>query len=394
MTDENEVPPKPAKSAAKKAAKKKTRKKSKKAARKGDASGSAGKGKVWTFPKNFLEEAIKIPRALDEKYAGNPTPAADVAKAVGFKLAADWRFRDLLNAANLYGLVTGTGAAATVTLTQLGQDIVAPRAPSQRSQALLSAFRNVEDFKKVEEYYGGKRIPEDEFFLNTLTREFNIPKDRTTVFSEIFLGNLKFLRSFSPGPSPISEGALSTPKVHGVTDENIISTQIIDVGNVGADEPRLREFLDTCFVMMPFGEWQNLYYKEIYIPAIKDAGLEPVRGDELYHTGSVVEQIWDQINKAKLLVADLSGRNPNVFYELGLAHAAIKPVVFTASSIDDVPFDLRHLRVIVYDVREPNWGTKLRQNMTDYLRNAIKEPSKSIPSPFRVIAEQGNGDDE
>ena len=88
------------------------------------------------------------------------------------------------------------------------------------------------------------------------------------------------------------------------------------------------------------------------------------------------------------MVADLTGRNPNVFYELGLAHAAMKPVVFTAANIEDVPFDLRHLRVILYDVREPNWGVTLRKNIGDYLRNAIKEPNKSIPQPFRKLAEQ------
>jgi hypothetical protein len=46
----------------------------------------------------------------------------------------------------------------------------------------------------------------------------------------------------------------------------------------------------------------------------KEAGLEPVRADELFTTGSVVEQIWEQIEKAKLLLADLTGKNVNVFY--------------------------------------------------------------------------------
>ena len=98
--------------------------------------------------------------------------------------------------------------------------------------------------------------------------------------------------------------------------------------------------------MMPFGEWFDKYYKTIYIPAIKEAGLEPLRSDELFSTGTVVEQIWEQVSKAPVLLADLSGKNANVFYELELAHAARKPVVFTANTIDDVPFDLRHLRVM------------------------------------------------
>jgi hypothetical protein len=140
--------------------------------------------------------------------------------------------------------------------------------------------------------------------------------------------------------------------------------------------------------MMPFGEWFDRYYQEIYVPAIREAGFEPVRADELFTTGSVVEQIWDQIVKAKLLLADLTGKNANVFYELGLSHAARKPVVFTSANAEDVPFDLRHLRVIIYDIREPEWADRLRKSISDYLRNATKEPEKSIPHPFRGNGEQ------
>lgn len=141
--------------------------------------------------------------------------------------------------------------------------------------------------------------------------------------------------------------------------------------------------------MMPFGTWFDRYYQEIYVPAVKTAGYEPLRADELFNTGSVVEQIWEQIEKAKVLLADLSGKNPNVFYELGLAHAAKKPVVFTANNVEDVPFDLRHLRVIVYDIRDPGWAETLRKRVADYIRNAAKEPDKSIPHPFRVAQRQG-----
>ena len=138
--------------------------------------------------------------------------------------------------------------------------------------------------------------------------------------------------------------------------------------------------------MMPFGEWFDRYYQEIYVPAIKDAASS-VRADELFTTGSVVEQIWEQIEKAKLLLADLSGKNPNVFYELGLAHAAGQPVIFAAAQVDDVPFDLRHLRVIIYDIREPEWAAKLRKSVTDYLEIPAKNPGKSIPHPFRKLAQ-------
>ena len=134
---------------------------------------------------------------------------------------------------------------------------------------------------------------------------------------------------------------------------------------------------------MPFGDWSNLYYSDIFSPAIKDAGMEPLRADQLFSTGTVIEQIWEQIQKAKILVADLTGKNANVFYELGLAHANKKPVVFISANIDDVPFDLRHLRVIIYDTNDPFWGDKLKVSLTAYLKTAKADPKKSIPQPFR-----------
>jgi hypothetical protein len=139
--------------------------------------------------------------------------------------------------------------------------------------------------------------------------------------------------------------------------------------------------------MMPFGHWPDLYYKDILSPAIKEAGMEPLRADELFSTGTVIEQIWEQIQKAKILLADLTGKNANVFYELGLAHAARKPVVFITGNLEDVPFDLRHLRVIVYDINDAFWGDKLKSSLVSYLKNAKSEPSKSIPQPFRLSEE-------
>lgn len=274
-------------------------------------------------------------------------------------------------------MVSGTGATATVVLTKLGEDIVAPSSPGQRSKALLDAFKSVDDFRKVEEFYSGKRIPEDEFFLNTITRQFSVPHDRVETFSEIFQSNLSYLNAFSATPDSEEKETIPTELVDTVETETRRSTRQVK------KEPRSREFLDSCFVMMPFGHWPDIYYKEIYVPAINDAGFEPIRGDELFTTGSVVEQIWEQIEKSKVLLADLTDKNANVFYELGLAHAARKPVVFTAGNINDVPFDLRHLRVITYDIRQPNWANILRSSVAEYLRNAAKDPEKSIPNPFR-----------
>ncbi len=132
---------------------------------------------AWTFPKNTLEEAIKIPKAIEEQNAGNPMKAEILAKAVGFNQSQDWRFKDLLKSANQYGLVEGSGASATVSMTQIGSDVIAPGSPAERQVALLNAFRKVENFFQVENFYKGKKLPEDEFFENTLIRQFIIPRE-------------------------------------------------------------------------------------------------------------------------------------------------------------------------------------------------------------------------
>lgn len=356
----------PVKKAGKKASKKPNTKKASKVVNNGSAP--------WRFPKSTLEDAIRIASAIEEKYAGNPTKSDDLVKAVGFNKSNDWRYLDLLRSANQYGLVTGSGVTATVALEKLGEDIVSPSSSGQRQKALLEAFRKVEDFREVEVFYRGKKIPEDEYFENTLVRNFNIPRDRVKTFMEVFVKNLTFLRAFEAD----NESEPGTKPAVKVTSE---------ADGTDGESRSKREFLDTCFVMMPFGGWFDTYYKDIYVPAIKEAGFEPIRGDELFSTGSVVEQIWEQVVKAKVLLADLTGKNANVFYELGLAHAAKKPVVFTSAKLEDVPFDLRHLRVILYEVNEPGWDGKLKSALTTYLKNTKADPHKSIPQPFRDMVD-------
>jgi len=106
-----------------------------------------------------------------------------------------------------------------------------------------------------------------------------------------------------------------------------------------------------CFVLMPFrGELQEVY-DHVIKPALTGApiNMQCVRGDEIYTDKPIMGDVWAFIQRAEIVIADLTGRNPNVLYELGLCHSLWKRVILISQSIDDVPFDLRHFRVIKYD---------------------------------------------
>jgi hypothetical protein len=94
-----------------------------------------------------------------------------------------------------------------------------------------------------------------------------------------------------------------------------------------AKKPVRKKKQGTCFVISPFGGWHDDYHREIFCSAIEAAGLEPTRADDLFRSSNIVHDIWHFVSSSRVMLADLTGKNPNVFYELGLAHAARKPVL-------------------------------------------------------------------
>lgn len=129
----------------------------------------------------------------------------------------------------------------------------------------------------------------------------------------------------------------------------------------------------TCFVMCPFSEPFNEYYKEIYTPALKNAGIEAMRADEIFGVGSIAQDVYDNIVNSDVVLAELTGRNPNVFYELGIAHSHEKPVIMLTQNSDDIPFDVGHLRTIVYDTKGASWGKQLKTNIAKTARELVKK---------------------
>jgi hypothetical protein len=273
-----------------------------------------------------------------------------------------------LSSALKFGLLERKGGKLAVS--DIAKKILRPQNEEEELSGLREAVLKAPDISSVYSHYRGENLPDMQFFDNALVDKFGIPKPKLGEFKSIFfetLNKAKLLEEHN-GKSRVIDVSRDLP------DKNVTSDTLKKLGKavvVNAD--------DSCFVMMPFAGSLGSYYEKVYKPAIEKAGLKPVRADtEIFGAGKIMDQVWSGINAAKVLVAELTTRNPNVFYELGLAHALKKPVVLISSNEEDVPFDLKHIRVIYYDVADPFWGMKLLDKVAENILSAIKNPEEAI----------------
>jgi chaperonin GroEL len=135
--------------------------------------------------------------------------------------------------------------------------------------------------------------------------------------------------------------------------------------------PKIDEKL--CFVLMPFGAPFDSYYYKIIKPAASQAGLAALRSDEIRSTNAIVNDIWQHLWRARVIVADVSHRNPNVNYELGLCDALGIPTIIVTGKIEDVPFDYKHKRCILYHREEAGCDEKLRGDLVSTMQAVLAE---------------------
>jgi nucleoside 2-deoxyribosyltransferase len=132
----------------------------------------------------------------------------------------------------------------------------------------------------------------------------------------------------------------------------------------------------NCFVIMPFRAELHYFYPYTQQYLQNKHGLHVERGDHRILTKPLLEKIRDQILQADVIIADITHRNPNVFYELGLAHAAETPVILiTQDPAEVAPTDVRHLEFIVYNLtRHDEFLVKL----DNAIHNVFVEDYKSL----------------
>lgn len=143
-----------------------------------------------------------------------------------------------------------------------------------------------------------------------------------------------------------------------------------------------------AFVLMPFdSEFDDIYRLGIQAVA-GECGVVAERVDEQSFSETILERIYRQIDAADFIIADMTGRNPNVFYEVGYAHAQGKLCTLLTKTADDIPFDLKHHRHIVYGSSISTLKQKLSVEI-EWLKAEVK---KKKTNAFTIELKKITGD--
>ncbi|HEV3077803.1 MAG TPA: hypothetical protein VHB47_25525 [Thermoanaerobaculia bacterium] len=140
----------------------------------------------------------------------------------------------------------------------------------------------------------------------------------------------------------------------------------------------------NCYVIMPFAKDYAAIYADAIRPAVEEVSAARgedwlcVRSDDARVSGSITKEIVTSLHMAELVIADLSGNNPNVFYELGVAHSAGRRTIMLAQNVAALPFDISSYRVIEYEA-SPQGLRRLHGVLVNAIQDAIDHDKQTNP---------------
>ena len=133
-----------------------------------------------------------------------------------------------------------------------------------------------------------------------------------------------------------------------------------------------------AFVLMPFDDEFNDLYKFGIKKTADELGVVAERVDEQQFSETILERIYRQIENCDFIIADMTGKNPNVFYEVGYAHAKGKLCALITQSASDIPFDLKHHTHIIYDGTIGNLVDQLKPKLSWLMGECEKNNQQQI----------------
>ena len=145
-----------------------------------------------------------------------------------------------------------------------------------------------------------------------------------------------------------------------------------------------------CFVIAPIDEEGSEIRKRsdkvlehIIKPKVEECGYECIRADEISEPGIITSQIIQHLIDDDLVIADLTGRNPNVYYELAVRHVVKKSIVQLIQSGESIPFDVAGTRTIHVDHCDLNSVASCKQELVKQIRSVEKDPN-NVDTPISV----------
>ncbi|ANI88837.1 hypothetical protein A9P82_05760 [Arachidicoccus ginsenosidimutans] len=158
----------------------------------------------------------------------------------------------------------------------------------------------------------------------------------------------------------------------------------------------------TCFVISPIGEEgsttrerSDQVLKHIITEAVNPLGYEVIRADKISEPGIITTQIIEHIVNAELVIADLTEKNPNVFYELAIRHAIRKPLVQMIKKGEIIPFDVAATRIIQFDIHNLDSVAEAKQEIISQVKSLATTNAKihnpiSVSLDLKILKESGN----
>lgn len=159
---------------------------------------------------------------------------------------------------------------------------------------------------------------------------------------------------------------------------------------------------NDCFVISPIGDAKSdtrkrsdLVFKHIITPAVTKQDYKPIRADQISEPGIITTQLIQYIVDAPLVIADLTERNPNVFYELAIRHAIKKPLIQIIKKGEQIPFDVAATRIIHFDIQDLDSVEQAKSDIESQIVNINKGDGEfdnpiSISLELKILKESGN----
>lgn len=312
-----------------------------------------------SFPASTFEEPLEFARAIFRIGSGQPVKRLTLFDQLG-KSPESGGSRQLIVNAGKYGLTRGGVQADNIELTPEGQKAVDEQV-TRREQARVwteLAITRIEPFQKLYDKFVGNKLPAHAVLIDA-AKDAGIEPEHAAEAVDTFVVNLRFaglLKTLSGAERIISLDMLLS-ELPAASSPSSSSSPSVPSGSIITSEHA--QFESTCFYIAPIGDegseprkHSDLFLGSIVEPALETFGLQVIRADSIDKPGIITRQIIDYIMRSRLVIADLSFHNPNVFYELALRHAIKLPIVQLIRSTDKLPFDVNQMRTISIDTTD------------------------------------------